>query len=114
MAGVVQMISSVRCIWRGKIKGVAGALHKAVALTLDGPGGGPCDYNLIDCSGIDPRCVVGGGENKLTIGGASVEVVGVDDRRTFGLRQQRGRRRDELAEMSRADFDKSVGIRDLT
>jgi hypothetical protein len=75
--GLVQMISSVRCIWRAKVKGSAGALQTAVALTIDGSGGSPCDYNLIDCSGIDPGCMARGAANKLTIGGAAVTTAGV-------------------------------------
>jgi hypothetical protein len=76
-AAAVQLISSVRCIWRAKIKGVAGAFEKAVTLTNNSPAGGPCDYNLIDCSGIDPVCLAGGSVNKLTVGGAPVTEVGV-------------------------------------
>jgi len=76
-AGMVQMISSVRCVWRGKINGAAGALPTAVALSIDGGGGSPCDYNLIDCSGIDPACLGGGAVNKLVVGGGQVTKVGV-------------------------------------
>jgi hypothetical protein len=75
--GAVQLISCMRSVWRGKIKGLARAHHKAVALGIDGLGGGPCDYNLIDCSGIDPECLAGGAANKLTIVGEPVTVVGV-------------------------------------
>jgi hypothetical protein len=75
--GVVQMISCVRCIWRSKIKGSPGPLAKAVVLTMDGAGGGSCDYNLVDCSGIDPRHLAGGPSGKLTIGGASATAAGV-------------------------------------
>jgi hypothetical protein len=35
------------------------------------------DHNLIDCSGIDPRCLAGGAAKKLTIGGHQVVTVGV-------------------------------------
>jgi hypothetical protein len=76
-AGIVQLISCMRSVWRGKIKGAAGLLPKAVSLTMDGPGGGPCDYNLIDCSGIDPGCLAGGAANKLTLDGGAVTTVGV-------------------------------------
>jgi hypothetical protein len=75
--GAVLLISTVRSVWRGKIKGAAGILPKAVSLTRDGAGGGPCDYNLIDCSGIDPGCLVGGAANKLTIEEVAVTNTGL-------------------------------------
>ena len=46
-------------------------------IAIDGLGGAPCDYNLIDCSGIDPGCLAGGAASKLTIGGRAVTEVGV-------------------------------------
>jgi hypothetical protein len=76
-AGAVQLVSCLRSVWRGKIKGFAGAQHTAVALSVDGPGGGPCDYNLIDCSGIDPQCLTGGAANKLSVAGETVTTTGV-------------------------------------
>ena len=48
-----------------------------MTLSIDAVGGGPCDYNLIDCSGIDPGCLAGGAANKLTVGGGPVSAAGV-------------------------------------
>ncbi len=76
-AGAIQLVSTVRSVWRGKIKGAAGALPKAVSLTMDSVGGGACDHNLIDCSGIDPACLAGGATNKLNISGVPVTTAGV-------------------------------------
>ena len=76
----------MRSVWRGKLKGAAGLLPKAVSLAMDGPGGGPCDYNLIDCSGIDPGCLAGGAAIKLTLGGGAVTTVGVTEGAPEGYR----------------------------
>ena len=85
-AGAVQLISSVRSVWRSKIKGARGVLSRAVSLTMNGPGEAPCDFNLIECSGIDPGCLAGGAANKLIVANVAVTTVGVTGDAPAGYR----------------------------
>ena len=73
--GLVQLISSARCVWRGKIKGAKEISRSGVVLKIEGAA--PCDYNLVDCSGIDPGCLSGGAANKLIVGGVGVTKAGL-------------------------------------
>lgn len=76
--GAVILISAARCIWRSKITGPANSVPSgAVVLTIDSVTTHACDYNLIDCSGIDPGCCTGGSANKLILGGTQITVVGI-------------------------------------
>jgi hypothetical protein len=77
-SGAVVLISAARCVWRSKITGPANSVPSgAVVLTIDGGTGHACDYNEINCSGIDPGCLTGGSANKLVLGGTQITVTGI-------------------------------------
>lgn len=77
-SGAVILISAARCVWRSKITGPADSVPSgAVVLTIDGVTHHACDYNEINCSGIDPGALTGGSANKLVMGGTQIVATGI-------------------------------------
>lgn len=76
--GLVQFVSSNRCIFRSKIMNAGGAKLSplGVALTVDPETGRPCDYNEINGSGIDPAALAGGAIDKIRAFGSRVSEAG--------------------------------------